>query len=240
MDFRLEGKVALVTGGSHGIGLAIAELLYDEGCKVAICARDRTRLNAFCSGRGWTMGIEFDALEPDTISKVVETVAAAYSGIDILVNNVGGGGRWGTDVVEETTLSTWADVYTKNAAAAVHFTTLVIPHMRRNLWGRVVTVASIFGKESGGRPWFMIAKSAEIALMKSLSQVGYLVQDGITFNSVAPGHIEIPGTGSDEEKAPTMGTAEDVAAVVTFLCSNQAKHINGACVTVDGGESRSF
>jgi 3-oxoacyl-[acyl-carrier protein] reductase len=103
--------------------------------------------------------------------------------------------------------------------------------MRERGWGRIITISSIFGKEAGGRPWFNMAKAAEISLMKSLAGK----YRGITFNSIAPGHIDI-GT----KNFTGQGKPEDVANIVVFLCSDRAKHINGACITVDGGESRSF
>jgi 3-oxoacyl-[acyl-carrier protein] reductase len=134
-------------------------------------------------------------------------------------------------------------------------TRMILPDMIEQKWGRVLTISSIYGREAGGRPWFAAAKSAQIALMKSLSRTPEYVRNGITFNTVAPGAIMIPDTGWDklQKKNPTeynriledlpmgrMGTPEDVANVVTFLCSDAARFVNGSCVVVDGGESRSF
>jgi len=120
----------------------------------------------------------------------------------------------------------------------------------------VITVTSIYGREGGGKPWFNLAKSAEISLMKSLSMDTDLVRQGITFNSVAPGAIMISGTlwEAEKEKDPhsfqeyvnqnyplgRLGTPEEVAHMIAFLCSQQASLVNGACIVVDGGESRSF
>ena len=123
--------------------------------------------------------------------------------------------------------------------AAVRFTKLAVPLMLKNSWGRVVTIASIYGKEVGINPRFDMAKAAEIALMKNLARKPEYANKGITFNSVAPGYISIPGN-NNEFPSSRVGSAEDVAAAVGFLCSEQAKFINGACVVVDGGESRSF
>jgi len=261
MELGIRGKYALVTGGSHGIGLAIASALAEEGCNVAICARNQERLSQAekdLKAKGVeTIGISADVLcEPD-IKEVMDIVTDLWSTIHILVNNVGGGGRWGSPSVEETAEKVWMDVYNKNAMAAVRFTRLAIPFMRKQKWGRVVTVASIYGREGGGRPWFNMAKSAEISLMKTLAMNHDLVRDGITFNSVAPGtNIMIPGTGWEDEakKNPEqfkrmldsnfplgrLGTPEEVASMVIFLCSEKASLVNGACIAVDGGESRSF
>jgi 3-oxoacyl-[acyl-carrier protein] reductase len=260
VDLGLAGKFALVTGGSHGIGLSTAESLAREGCNVAICSRDRGRLDEAVSrieNHGvLSLGIECDVLSEADIDRVIKHLVDAWPTLHILVNNVGGGGRWGKENVEETPLNVWQEVYDKNAGAAMRFTRAVIPGMRAQKWGRVVTVASIYGKEGGGRPWFNMAKSAEISLMKTLAMTPYLVRDGITFNTVVPGGIYIPGTGWDKEKAADpegfkrmldehfplgrMGDPAEVGRVVTFVCSEQASLVNGAAITVDGGESHSF
>lgn len=260
MDLGLKGKFALVTGGSHGIGLATARALADEGCHVAICARNQERIAGAVKDlehRGvQTIGVQADVLDPSAIDRTVKTVADTWGAIHVLVNNVGGGGRWGKPSFEETAEAVWSDVYNKNAMAAIRFTRLAIPFMRRQRWGRVVTISSIFGREAGGRPWYAVAKSAEITLMKVLANDRELVRDGITFNSVAPGPIMIHGTGTEDEQAADpvrfsqwvdanfplgrLGTPEEVASVVVFVCSEQASLVNGACLAVDGGESRSL
>ncbi len=260
MDLVLKGKCALVTGGSHGIGRSIALALAEEGCNVAICARNEERLAATAvelKARGvQSLGILADVLIPADIERVVKTVIDSWGTIHILVNNVGGGGRWGSEEVEETPEDVWLDVYNKNALAAVRFTTRVIPFMRKQKWGRVVTISSVYGREGGGRPWFNMAKSAEISLMKTLAMNPSLVRDGITFNSVAPGAIMIPDTGWEEEQKQNpekfkkmadsqfplgrLGTPEEVANVVVFLCSEKANLVNGASIPVDGAEGRSF
>ena len=261
MDLGLSGKFALVTGGSHGIGLASARQLAAEGCNVAICSRSQQRLDAAMESlKGYgvrLLAVTADVLEATDADRVMDVLDREWGELHILVNNVGGGGRWGKESVEETELRVWSEVYEKNAMAAVRFTRRALPHMRRSQWGRVVTITSIYGgKEGGGRPWFTMAKAAETGLMKSLSAMTYLVREGITFNSVAPGGIYIPGTGFEDEKRRDpaafarmvdaeyplgrLGTPEEVAAVVVFLCSAQASLVNGANITVDGGQSRSF
>lgn len=260
MDLGLGGKCALVTGGSHGIGLSIAEALANEGCNIAICARARERLEqavtAVQSKGVDVIGIEADVLVASDIDRVVASAIARWGTLHILVNNVGGGGRWGQPVVEETAEQVWIDVYAKNALAAVRFTMRVLPYMRKQAWGRIVTVASIHGKEGGGRPWFNMAKSAEISLMKVLAMDPTLARSGITANTVAPGSIMIPDTGwaaemlrdpiafekMAERVFPTgrLGQPEEVADVVAFVCSVRAALLNGACIVVDGSESHSF
>ncbi len=260
MNLGLEGKYALVTGGSHGIGKAIALALADAGCNVAICSRSQERINATIkdlrSRNVEFLGIQTDVLSPLDIKTCFNHIINKWETIHILINNVGGGGRWGSAVVEDTSEEVWIDVYNKNAMAAVRFTMLAIPYMRKQKWGRVVTIASIYGREGGGRPWFNMAKSAEISLMKTLAMTSDLVRDGITFNTVAPGSIMIPNTGWEKEKEADpdgfrrmleqqfplgrMGIPEEVADVVAFICSEKASLLNGASIAVDGGESHSF
>ena len=128
--------------------------------------------------------------------------------------------------------------------------------MRKQKWGRVVTVASRLGREGGGRPWFNMANSAEISFMKTMAMRPDLARDGITFNSVAPGEIMIPDTGwEDEMKSDPgkfsikidkqfplgrLGLPEEVGNVIAFICSERASLINGASIAIDGGESRTF
>lgn len=260
MNLGLKGKRALVTGGSRGNGLAIALALADEGCNIAICSRSRQRIDkalAKIEARGvQSIGITADVLSKEDTKHVMMILDDHWPTLHILVNNVGGGGRWGSEVVEETPEDVWWDVYTKNAMAAARFTMWAIPMMRRQKWGRVVTIASKQGREGGGRPWYSMAKSAEISLMKALALNSKLVRDGITFNSVAPGAIMIPDTGWEQERNQNpvefekrldrqfplgrLGTPEEVASVVTFLCSVKASLVNGACIAVDGGEGKAL
>lgn len=260
MDLGLVGKRALITGGSHGIGLAAAKALASEGCDVAICSRSRDRLTPAAeilrSFGGAVIAEPCDVHSGKAIQEFCDIVARAWRGVDILVNNVGGGGRWGKLSIEETDEKVWLEVYEKNALAAVRFTVRFLPYMRKQKWGRVVTVTSRLGREGGGRPWFNMAKAAQTSMMKTLGMNHDLAGDGITFNSVAPGNIMIPDTGWEEQmrsdpegfrkyvaqECPLgrLGTPEEVGAVVAFICSRQASLINGAAIAVDGGESRAF
>lgn len=260
MLLNLKDKVALITGGTHGIGKAIALSLADEGCKVVVCSRNQIRIDETISilkeKNVDCLGIQADVMSKSDIAHVMQQVIHKFGTIHILCCNVGGGGRWGSDIVEETKEETFLDVYFKNAFAAVRFTLLAIPYMRKQKWGRVVTITSIYGKEAGGRPWFAMAKTAETAFMKSLSIKHYLTRDNITFNSVAPGAIMIPDTGweaiTEEKKKENIlflekdvpverfGKPEEVADLVTFLCSDKAAFINGTAISIDGGQGHSL
>lgn len=222
-DYGLTGKRALVTGGSKGIGLAIVKALAAEGCGVS----------------EWSRSSAVDVLDRDQLRQAMKFTAPP----DILINNVGGGGRWGSEIFEEYPLSTGTEVYLKNAGVAAELCKWAIPHMRAQKWGRVVTITSILGgKEGNGRPWFVMAKAAQTALMKSLASQSYLARENITFNSVAPGLIDVgkPGLGNEELPLGRMGTPEEVANVVAFLCSPLAGLVNGANIVCDGAQSRAF
>jgi 3-oxoacyl-[acyl-carrier protein] reductase len=260
MDLGLRGKYALVSGGTNGIGRSIVLDLAKEGCNVCFFSRTEERVKRMMKELEdipvEKIGMCADALNNKDIEKVIEKVNNTWGGVDILVNNVGGGGRWGKEIVEDTDYKVWQEVYDKNAGLSIKLTMWAIPNMRKQKWGRVITIASILGKEGGGRPWFNMAKAAEISLMKTLAKTSHLVKDGITFNTVAPGGILIPGTGWEQEQKEypekfkdfvnfylplgRMGTSEEVSFIVLCICSVNSSLLNGACIAVDGGESRSF
>lgn len=260
MDLGIKGKYALVTGGSYGIGRSIALALAEEGCNVAICARNKDRIEETVTelkAQGiQSIGISADVMNLEDIERIMKTIIDSWGTIHILVNNAGGGGRWGSTAVEETPEDVWLEVYNINTLAAIRFTMKAIPFMRKQKWGRVVTIVSTQGREGGGRPWYNMAKSAEISLMKTLAMNSELSRYGITFNSIAPGATMMLGNEWDifckkdprefekmiNWKHPTgrLCIPEDVASVVAFACSEKASFLNGASITVDGGESKSF
>jgi 3-oxoacyl-[acyl-carrier protein] reductase len=248
MDLHLAGKAAIVTGGSRGIGRAIALALADEGVRVAICARGEEALRATeaeLRARGVeALGIVADVERADDIDRVVAEAVAAFGGLDILVNNAGGRAREDTDDV-------WNMIYQSNVLAAVRATRAAEPHLRATR-GCVVHIASIFGRETGGTPAYNAMKSAMIAHAKAMA---HALAPDVRVNSVAPGSVAFPGGswGRRLEEDPEgmarfitenipmgrFGTPEEIADVVTFLCSDRASWVTGACINVDGGQSRS-
>jgi 3-oxoacyl-[acyl-carrier protein] reductase len=256
MELNLKGKTALVTGGTHGIGSAIAISLAREDVNVAFLSRSEKNLksqqNLHQEIGGSCLAIECDVLNADSIQNAWKEIEQKWGGVDILINNVGGGGRWGASTIIDTPLEIWNEVMQKNLGVATHLTKLALPNMINNKWGRVVTITSTYGNIIGGRAWFNVAKIAQTTLMKNLAKQSEFSRNGITFNCVAPGAIMIPDTGwafmrennHDEflnyiEKLPLgrLGEPEEVAGLVTFLCSEKASLINGASIVVDGGES---
>ncbi|MCJ7617032.1 MAG: SDR family oxidoreductase [Desulfobacterales bacterium] len=258
MNLGLKGRNALVSGGTHGIGRAIALALAEEGCNVAVFSRNSERVEKTKQEID-TKGVDCISMQADVmresdIKKVIDAIIEKWGTIHIVINNVGGGGRWGSEIVEQTKEEVWQEVYDKNVLSAIRLTMWAIPFMRNQKWGRVVTITSIFGREAGGRPWFSMAKTAQTSFMKALAKKHYLTEDGITFNSVAPGAIMIPDTGWEkmvkenpkeaeefvrrELPLGRLGTPEEIASVVAFICSEQATLLNGASIPVDGGQSK--
>ena len=257
MDLQLTDKVALVTGSSKGLGFASARALVAEGCKVAICARGAERLEAAAreleqaGPADRVLAVRADLTLADDVARVVRRTTETFGGLDILVNNVGRAGGGG---VTDTTDDEWHAAFDETLYPAIRASRLAVPHMRRRGAGVIIMIASIWGRESGGRMTYNAVKAAEISLAKSMAQE--LARDEIRVNSVAPGSISFPG-GSwyrrQQEDPDGMaefirqnlpfgrfGQADEVGAVVAFLASPRASWISGASVTVDGCQSRSL
>jgi 3-oxoacyl-[acyl-carrier protein] reductase len=254
MDLELSNKVAVVTGSSRGLGLASARALAGEGCRVTICARGADALAAAArelSEIGDILAVPADVSTVEGIEIVVGKTVEAFGGIDILVNNVGRAG--GTDVVA-TTDAEWNAAFDETFFPAVRASRLAVPHMRARGGGVVLMIASIWGRESGGRMTYNAVKAAEISLAKSMAQ--QLAPQNIRVNSVCPGSISFPGGSwwKRQQEDPEgmkefvrrelpfgrFGRAEEIGAVVAFLASPRASWISGAAITVDGCQSRSL
>ena len=257
MDLQLTDKVAIVTGSSRGLGLASARSLVAEGCRVCLCARGSEQLaaaavevEAAARRPNMVMTVQADVSTADGIALVVDQAVERFGGLDILVNNVGRAA--GTDLLD-TSDAEWQAAFDETLFPAIRASRLAVPHMKRRGGGAIIMIASIWGRESGGRMTYNAVKAAEISLAKSLAQ--QLAPLNIRVNSVAPGSILFPG-GSWHKRQQAdpqgiaefikrdlpfgrMGRADEVGSVVAFLASTKASWVSGASITVDGCQSRS-
>ena len=257
MDLSLNGKVAMITGGSRGLGRQCALALGREGCAVAICGRDGDQVNATVaelSGLGIkASGSQADVTKDADAARFLQETNAALGAPDILVNNVGG--RRGSVLFDETSMDQFLEGLEVNLISAVRMTKLALPHMQAQGWGRVINIASIYGREHGGSVDYMTGKAGMIAFSKHLAL--QLAQSGVLVNCVAPGSIDFPGSSWDrfqQNNTPEVvaefidrnlpmgkfGWPEPIGETVAFLASDRAGLITGACINVDGGQSKSL
>ena len=257
MDLGLAGKVAVVTGGSRGLGFFSARALAAEGARLAICARGEDGLAAAAemlrAEGADVLTVACDIGEAEGAESLIKAVRGRYGGVDVLVNNVGGNRR---GRFEETTDQDWLDIIELNVLSGFRTARAAIPMMRARGGGSIVFVSSVFGREKGG-PGLSIYNTTKSALISAAGIMALeLASDRIRVNCVAPGSIRFEGGSWDKRvKADPdgmrafvkanlplgrFGRGEEVGDVVAFLSSRRAGLITGACVAVDGAQGRSL
>ncbi len=257
MDLGLKNRVALIAASSQGIGLATAEAFAAEGCRIAMCARNRQALEAAADKirrqhHAEILTDAFDVTDPAAVAQFVKAVADKFGSVDICVTNAGGPPAKG---FLSCTQEDWHKAVDANFLSTVYFAREVIPHMQRKKWGRIVTITSITTKQPVTDLILSNAvRAAVVGLVKSLANE--FGKDGILVNNVGPGFTATDRlkelakarsvtTGKSEQEffdgwaadAPLkrVGEPREVAETIVWLASERASYITGQTVLVDGG-----
>lgn len=256
MDLHLKDRVVLITGSSHGLGLAMARSLAGEGARLMLSARREEglteaadRLRDETSAEVATTAL--DLTREETAERLVQATIDRFARLDVLINNIGGAPK---GPFAERSDQDWRLGIDLDLMSHVRVTRAALAHLREG--SAILFTASLFGRESGGpgRSIYTSTKAAVIGLAKTLAIE--LAPKGIRVNSLAPGSIRFPG-GSWDRRAIAdpqaieefvarelpmgrFGTAEEVGDVAAFLVSDRASWITGACISVDGGQGRTL
>ena len=251
MDLELNGRRALITGASRGLGRAIAERLAEEGCQLALCARADEPLRAAAEelrARGATVHAQsVDVTDAPALEDFVDAAAQALGGLDLLVANAGG--AQGGAELTDTTAEDWQRTFDLTVVHSAVVARAATRHMGEG--ASIVLVSSVSGLRPQPKPQYAAAKAALIHLAASLGRE--LGPRGIRVNALSPGSILFPG-GSWERRATAdpaafaafverefphgrLGTAEEIADATAFLLSPRASWINGTNLVVDGGQN---
>jgi 3-oxoacyl-[acyl-carrier protein] reductase len=239
---ELTGRRAFITGGSRGIGLAIAQALAREGAEIVVCGRDADSLT-----RSGMRAVQADVTDPAELGRAVDQAAEQLGGLDLLVANAGGSAGGG---LLDSTPEEWSATFALNALHAAHAIRCAVPHFERGGGGAALIIASITGWKPGPKSSYAAAKAAEIHLAATLAQE--LGPRGIRVNALSPGSVLFPDGGWDQfrQDDPDRFAAfessdfprgrlvelREVADTACFLLSPRASGISGANICVDAGQ----
>jgi 3-oxoacyl-[acyl-carrier protein] reductase len=254
MDLGLNGKVAMITGASRGLGRAMAIALAAEGVRLSLCARGADALDSFAAelkvAGHQVIAEAADVADSAAMEHWRDATVKAFGGVDILINNAGGA-RLGT--LAQLDDAGWQAAFELNFFAAVRLARLCAPTLANRGGGSIINISSIYGREAGGPLSYNTSKAAMIAFTKGLARE--LAPKGVRVNTIAPGSIIYPGGTweglfkanpafekdfiSHEFPTGRLGRPEEVAYAVVMLASPHASWITGTCIPVDGAQGRS-
>ncbi|HEX4581417.1 MAG TPA: SDR family oxidoreductase [Acidobacteriaceae bacterium] len=242
----LRNRVALITGGSRGIGRGIAVKLAQDGARVAIAYRSNKNaaqqtLRQLQTSGAECVAVETDITDAERAEQLVRTVVDRFGRLDIVVNNVGDF-RWGT--LAESALEDWQSIFSSNLMTVLYISRAALPHMRRSRWGRIINMGAVGAERAFGQAKisaYAAAKAAVVALSRSLALEE--AKNGITVNVVNPSSIDEKELTLNEARRIRDArfpigrppTVEDVAATVAFFVSEEAEYVTGQVVNVSGG-----
>ena len=244
---RVDGKVAVVTGGAGGIGAATARLLAREGAAVVIGdlleEQGRVTETQIAEVGGQALFVPMDVTSEDDWRRAIQAAVTAYGKLDILINNAGISGR---NTVEETSVELWDRVMAVNAKGVFLGTKLAIPEMRKAGGGSIINVSSIWGLVGSDSSTAYHSAKGAVRIFTKAAAVQY-AKEGIRVNSVHPGFVDSPMTigyhalpGVRETRVAAtplgrMGTPEDIAAGILYLASDESSFVTGSELVIDGG-----
>jgi 3-oxoacyl-[acyl-carrier protein] reductase len=258
MEVRLDGRSAIVTGGSKGLGLAIAEEYFASGADVAILARDQGALAEAKQkiqtrgGKGKIVAISCDVSKADAIKKACDQITSEFGKVDIFVNNAGQSTRGPSETITD---EQWQADLDLKLFAQIRFCRLLLPAMKQRRWGRIISVLNIGAKAPGADSApTSVSRAAQMAFTKALSMegaphnvlvnslhVGVIVSDQIVRRHQREGaNVSLDDFIAQAGRAVPlgrMGRAEEFASVATFLASDAASYVTGCAINVDGGRS---
>ena len=250
MDLGIEGKVALVTGASKGLGHGIAGALAREGAQVAVASRSADRIEAAAAAIPGARGFVHDVSAVASASELVRSVQEEFGSLDILVVSTGGPPAFADPLAP--TIEHWRAAYESLLLGTIALVQAALPGMTATGWGRVVSVSSFVAREPA--PNLVLSSShraGQLAALKTFA--GQVAGEGVTINSVLPGRIAtdrlVENFGSldlaseaarKDTPAGRLGSIDELAAAVAFLCSVSASYITGTTLVVDGGLSRAI
>ncbi len=247
MDLGLEGKVALVTGASQGIGLAVARALAAEGAQVAVSSRSQEKIDAAAGEVGAARAYVHDMTDLDGAPALLESVQDNLGPLAVLVTNTGG--PPGGDPLEFTR-EQWQDAHRELMLGPMALIQRALPGMRERGFGRILNISSSAAREP--IPGLMLSSAHRSGMLATFHTIaGKVAADGVTLNTILPGRIatsrlehlygsieEAEKVARDEVPAARLGQAEEIGAAAAFLCSEAASYVNAQALAVDGGLMR--